>query len=93
MRINVYNEELTTDFSFVEKHVPETGKTYYGFRMFLKSPPELHHMPDDDDRTAITLWFGTKEKAARYLSLASTYAAIEADRGKVRDSETLDDGA
>lgn len=77
MRINVYNEELTDDFKFVEKHVPETGKTYYGFRIFMKSAPELHHTPEDDDRTAITFWFGTKQKAITFLRGAYMAAANE----------------
>lgn len=93
MRINVYNEELTDDFKFVEKHVPETGKTYYGFRMFMKSPPELHHTPEDDDRTAITIWFGTKSRAAGWLGRAYTAATVMEHKDTVRDSETLDDGA
>jgi hypothetical protein len=63
MRINVYHEEITRDFEFVEKHVKETGKTYYGFRVFLKSAPELHSTVADDDRSAITFWFGTKRDA------------------------------
>lgn len=67
MRINVYNEELTHEFEFVKKHVEETGKTYYGFRLYLKSSPDLHYTENDDDRTAITLWFGTKEAARDYL--------------------------
>ena len=74
MRINVYNEELTNDFQFVKKHVKETGKTYYGFRIFLKSAPELHHTPEDDDRSAITFWFGTIEATVEYLAEASGFA-------------------
>lgn len=70
MRINVYNEEITNDFEFVEKHVTETGKTYYGFRFMLKSAPELHNTPTDDDRTAVTIWFGTREKAKDWLNRA-----------------------
>jgi hypothetical protein len=69
MRINVYHEEITTEAVFVEKHVPETGKTYYGVRMFMKSAPELHHEPNDDDRSAITFWWGTKRAAIRHLEL------------------------
>lgn len=67
MRINVYNEELTQEIEWAEKHVEATGKTYYGLRMFLKSAPELHHTADDDDRSAITFWFGTKRKAAEFF--------------------------
>ncbi len=74
MRVHVYHEELTNEFSFVEKHVPETGKTYYGFRIWLKSPEELHHTTQDDDRSAVTLWFGTKAAAAGFLRRAAIIA-------------------
>lgn len=67
MRINVYHEELTDEFEWAVKKVEATGKTYFGLRLFLKSAPELHHTPEDDDRTAITLWFGTKEAAREYF--------------------------
>ncbi len=67
MRINVYSEELTAEVEFVEKFVPETKKTYFGMRMFMKSAPELHHTLEDDDRTAITFWFGTKERAIQFF--------------------------
>jgi hypothetical protein len=70
MRVNVYNEEITLEYEFVSKHVEETGKTYYGWRVFLKSAPELHHSENDDDRTAITFWFGTKERACNFLNKA-----------------------
>jgi len=75
MRINVYHEELTDEFEFVEKHVEKTGKTYYGFRMYMKSAPELHHTKEDDDRTAITVWFGTKIVAIKYLRAAHLASA------------------
>jgi hypothetical protein len=74
MRINVYHEEITNEFEWVEKHVKETGKTYYGFRLYLKSAPELHHTTQDDDRSAITIWFGTKQAAADYLKRAGMWA-------------------
>lgn len=67
MRINVYNEEITDDIQFVSKLVEETSKTYYGLRIFLKSAPELHHTEIDDDRTAITFWFGTKKTTITFL--------------------------
>lgn len=31
-------------------------RTFYGIRMYLASPSELHHSPQDDDRSAITFW-------------------------------------
>lgn len=59
MRVNVYGEELTDEVEVVSKEVddPKFGKrTFYGVRMYLKSPPELHAGPEDDDRSAITIW-------------------------------------
>jgi hypothetical protein len=35
----------------------------YGLRIFLKSAPELHYIPGrDDDRSAVTIWCGAKER-------------------------------
>lgn len=58
MRINVYAEELLTDrcVELVSKKVKETGRVYYGVRLYLNSPDSLHFDEDDDDRTAITIW-------------------------------------
>jgi len=70
MRVNVYNEEILLEYEFIEKRVEETGKTYFGWRVFLKSAPELHHTKEDDDRSAITFWFGTKERALNFLNKA-----------------------
>lgn len=59
MRINVYAEELTSEVKLVTKEVTDEKfgtRTFYGVRVFLKSPPELHADPEDDDRSAITFW-------------------------------------
>lgn len=59
MRINLYGEELTDEVELVSKEVEDAkfGKrTFYGIRVYLKSPPELHDDPEDDDRSAITFW-------------------------------------
>lgn len=59
MRINVYAEELTDETELVTKEVTDEKfgtRTFYGLRFYLKSPPELHHDPEDDDRSAITIW-------------------------------------
>lgn len=57
MRINVYAEEITMETQLVEKTpANHPGVTFYGARMFLQSPGVLHDGPDDDDRSAITLW-------------------------------------
>lgn len=93
MRINVYHEELTSEFVFVEKHIEETDKTYYGFRMFLKSHPDVHHTPIDDDRTAITLWFGTKEAATDFLSRAALVSSGIEPATAEKIAEAIRDGA
>lgn len=54
MRINVYAEELTTETRVVCKTVD--NKEFYGIRLYLLSPDELHHTLEDDDRSAITFW-------------------------------------
>lgn len=59
MRINVYAEELTDETELVTKTVTDDKfgtRTFYGVRFYLKSPPELHADPEDDDRSAITIW-------------------------------------
>lgn len=59
MRLHVYAEEITTETELVTKEVndAEFGKrTFYGIRLFLKSPSDLHHSPEDDDRSAVTFW-------------------------------------
>lgn len=71
MRINVYTEELPTaetglplaEIVTAEYISSRTGQpmTNYGLRIFLKSHPDLHFIPDrDDDRSAITFWCGSK---------------------------------
>lgn len=66
MRINVYNEELTGDVEVVSV-APRPGKIFIGVRFFLKSPPELHHKPEDDDRSAVTFWLGSRAKASTFF--------------------------
>ena len=60
MRINLYEEELTDEVRLVEKTAENTRITYYGVRFYLKSAPELHNTDIDDDRSAVTFWFGDR---------------------------------
>lgn len=65
MRINVYAEELTDEVEIVTKDVTDERfgeRTFYGLRVYLKSPPELHAHRDDDDRSAITFWIAWTRK-------------------------------
>jgi hypothetical protein len=56
MRINCYSEEITHRIEVVEK-TADTGKPFWGLRVHLKSPPDLHHTAEIDDTSAVTFWF------------------------------------
>lgn len=58
MRINVYSEEMGEPVTIVRKYGVNGSETFFGVRMWLKSPKELldHSTPEDDDRSAITFW-------------------------------------
>lgn len=74
MRVNVYTEELydndqpfaeivTVDYISSRTNQPMTN---YGLRIFLKSSPDLHHIPGrDDDRSAVTFWCGNNSENVR----------------------------
>ena len=71
MRINIYAEELPSpeDGARAVERVSktaDTGRTYFGARLYLLSPESLHDEPGDDDRSAITFW-GPREKVATLL--------------------------
>jgi hypothetical protein len=63
MRVNVYNEELTDEVSVVK--TTANDQTFYGVRIWLRSPSELHNLPTDDDRSAVTIWFGDRDRCHR----------------------------
>jgi hypothetical protein len=69
MRINVYSQELTDEINVIEK-VSNTGLTYTAVQLMLHSSPMLHHPPQDDDRSAVTLWL--PKSAHRREALAKT---------------------
>ena len=71
MRINIYSQELTQETELVSKTAHDTGITYYGIRLFLRSPKELHHRADDDDRSAITFWIPNARSMSK-IDLANT---------------------
>lgn len=74
MRINVYAEELPDDdfegvgLPPVERVevIADTGRKFFGARLYLKSHPALHQDPADDDRGAVTVW-GPRERVAGLL--------------------------
>jgi hypothetical protein len=61
MRVNIYQEELTTEVTFLKK-IAETKAEFIGIRFFLRSPHELHNDAGDDDRTAVTFWSTSREQ-------------------------------
>lgn len=81
MRVNIYNEELTKETQLVSKTVtdgPNAGKTFYGVRLVLASAPDLHHADGDDDRSAVTIWFGKKDICERFAdAVAGTLRGLE----------------
>jgi hypothetical protein len=58
MRIHVYEEELGEDIELIRKDNVNGNETFYGLRIWLKSPQEIldHSTPEDDDRNAVTFW-------------------------------------
>jgi hypothetical protein len=68
MRINVYEEELTSDVEVVST-TADTGHTFYGVRLYLKSAPELHNNELDDDRSAVTIWVGDHDFADKLVDV------------------------
>jgi hypothetical protein len=61
MRVNVYTEELTGEVQVVRaEYTDSEGQKAenWGIRFVLKSHPDLHHQPKDDDRSAVTFWCG-----------------------------------
>lgn len=69
MRINVYSQELTNEVGLIQKQ-SNTGLVYSAVQLMLHSSTMLHHPPNDDDRSAVTLWL--PKSSYRRESLART---------------------
>jgi len=80
MRINVYSQELTNEVVVIEKE-SNTGLVYSAVQLILHSSDKLHHPPQDDDRSAVTLWLPKSE--SRREDLAKT---LELMAQKVREA-------
>lgn len=91
MRINVYAEELTDETELVTKTVTDEAfgtRTFYGLRMYLKSPDALHSEPDDDDRSAITIWVPwTRHGGHRFSDVGKVLEGLQARLHEARDLE------
>lgn len=73
MRINIYSQELTSEVELISK-ISNTGVRYSGVRLILHSSPKLQHPPDDDDRSAITIWLPRSQ--ARRIELTQALHAL-----------------
>lgn len=91
MRINVYAEELTDETEMLTKTVTDEKfgtRTFYGIRVYLKSPPELHADPEDDDRSAITFWVSwTKAKGHDWEGLGDVFSNLEGSLNQAYERE------
>lgn len=57
MRVQIYQEELGEGVEIIEQN-SRNGEHFYGLRIWLKTCQPLldHSTPEDDDRSAVTLW-------------------------------------
>ena len=69
MTTNVYSQELTTEVNLIHKK-SNTGLVYSAVQLMLHSSDKLHHPPQDDDRSAVTIWLPKSKE--RREELAST---------------------
>lgn len=69
MRINVYSQELTDEVKLIEKE-SNTGITYSAVQLILHSSEKLHHPPEDDDRSAVTIWLPKSDSRRETLALS-----------------------
>lgn len=91
MRINVYAEELTDETELVTKTVNDSlygRRTFFGVRVYLKSPPELHADPEDNDRSAITFWVPWTKKGGH--DFQSVEMMIQGLRRRLDDAQAKD---
>ncbi len=87
MRINVYSQELTSEVKTIEKE-SNTGLVYSAVQMMLHSSPLLHHLPGDDDRSAVTFWLPKSRE--RREQLAQAFEEMAARVREARPETGLD---
>lgn len=81
MRINVYSQELTDEINVIEK-VSNTGLTYTAVQLMLHSSEKLHHPPQDDDRSAVTIWLPRSRARRNALSATLRRMALAVDNAQ-----------
>lgn len=77
MRINIYSDDITNRIEVIEK-TADTGTWFLGLRVYVKSPPELHHTA-----SAVTFWFDDGGAFTRFCT-----AIIEAEGDYYLDNQT-----
>lgn len=87
MRVNVYSQELTNEVNLVEK-TSNTGLVYSAVQLMLHSSEKLHHPPQDDDRSAVTIWL--PKSVERREQLATTLEDMAALVRTARSETGLD---
>jgi len=95
MRINVYNEELTSEVIAMEKK-SNTGTVYRAAQLILHSSSELHHPPHDDDRSAVTFWLPLspdrrEEMAQAFEKIAAIFREPEPEAPLSLDEQLMDE--
>lgn len=73
MRLNVYSQELTDEVLHIQKE-SNTGVVYHAAQLILHSSEQLHHPPEDDDRSAVTFWL--PKSAHRRWQMAVAFERI-----------------
>lgn len=70
MRIHIYEEELGDGVELIRKDNVNGNETFWGLRVWLKSPKEIleHSTPEDDDRSAVTFWCRTSVDLIKLVS-------------------------
>jgi hypothetical protein len=63
MRVQVYSEEIGEGVEIIEQKSRQ-GDTFFGLRIWLKTCQPLldHSTPEDDDRSAVTIWARSHEE-------------------------------
>jgi len=85
MRVNVYSQELTDEVIRLEKE-SNTGVVYVAAQLILHSSAQLHHPPEDDDRSAVTFWLPKsrhrrEEMAKAFERIADIFRNVKAGGG------------
>lgn len=85
MRVNVYTEEMLIEpgdapFAIVSKdYFDPQGRAVrnWGLRIALKSNSDLHHDANDDDRSAVTFWCGSRDGIRAFVEAMMHFETMQ----------------